>query len=89
MSDSAQRDTKTIETLKSALIGLLFLLMGWIYNSHQKLEERVYNMQSNAMTTQAAEAMENRISKSIDSRFSDLSVRLDLLVKMLERQQNK
>lgn len=86
-NNNSQRE-KSIETLKSALIGLLFLIAGWNYNSMGKLEERLYTMSSNAMTQSNAQQLEERISRSIEVRFSDLSNRLDLILKLVQAQQD-
>lgn len=83
---SEQKD-KTIATLQNALISLLFLICGWLYNSNVKLEERIYSMQTNAMTVTAAQQMEDRIGRNIDTRFGDLSNRLDLILRLIQSQQ--
>jgi len=85
---NAQRE-KSYETVKSALIGLLFILCGWCYNSIQKVEERVYTMQATAMTQQSAQQLEERISRSIEVRFADLSNRLDLILKLVQSNNDK
>lgn len=83
------RDKAAYETVKSALIALLFLIAGWSWNSIQKLEDRLYLMQSTAMTQASATQLEERISRSIEVRFSDLSSRLDLLLKLVQAQNEK
>jgi len=80
---------KSFETLKSALIGVLFLVVGWIWNGQQKLEERLYQMSATAMTEQKAQSLEDRISRSIEVRFSDLSNRLDLILRLVQAQQQQ
>lgn len=82
---SEQKD-KTIDVLRNALIGLLYLCVGWMYNANQKLEERVYAMQTSAMTVTAAEQMEARISRNLEIRMADLSNRLDLILKLIQSQ---
>lgn len=89
MTTQAESTSKAYETVKSALIALLFLIAGWSYNSIQKLEERLYTMQATAMTQQSATQLEERISRSIEVRFSDLSSRLDLLLKLVQAQNEK
>lgn len=88
-ADANSQREKSYETVKSALIALLFLVAGWNYNSTQKLEERLYTMQSTAMTQASASQLEERISRSIEVRFSDLSSRLDLLLKLVQAQNEK
>lgn len=85
---NAQRE-KSYESIKSALIALLFLLAGYFYNSINRVEERLYTMQSITMTQASAQSMEDRISRSIEVRFSDLSSRLDLLLKLVQAQNDK
>lgn len=85
---NAQRD-KSYESIKSALIALLFLLAGYFYNSINRVEERLYSMQAVTMTQASAQSMEDRISRSIEVRFSDLSSRLDLLLKLVQAQNEK
>jgi len=46
-------------------------------------------MQATAMTQQSATQLEERISRSIEVRFSDLSSRLDLLLKLVQAQNEK
>lgn len=82
--DNGQKD-KAYETVKSALIGILFLIAGWSYNSQTKLEDRLYQMSASVQTEAKAQAMEDRISRSIETRFSDLSTRLDLLLKLVQK----
>lgn len=84
--DNGQKD-KAYETVKSALIGILFLIAGWSYNSQTKLEDRLYQMSASVQTEAKAQAMEDRISRSIETRFSDLSTRLDLLLKLVQKDQ--
>ena len=85
---NSQRD-KSYETVRSALIALLFLIAGWSYNSIQRLEERLYTMQSTAMTQAAASQLEERISRSIETRMADLSTRLDLILKLVQANNDK
>lgn len=82
---SEQKD-KTIATLQNALISLLFLICGWLYNANQKTEERLYQMQSVAMTTVAAQQLEDRLSRNFELRLSDISNRLDLILKLVQAQ---
>lgn len=82
---SEQKD-KTIVTLQNALISLLFLIVGWLYNANQKTEERLYQMQSVAMTTVAAQQLEDRLSRNFELRLSDISNRLDLILKLVQAQ---
>lgn len=89
MNTSESNTAKAYETVKSALIALLFLIAGWSYNSIQRLEERLYAMQSSTMTQASAQQMEDRISRSIEVRFSDLSSRLDLLLQIVRQNGDK
>lgn len=83
---SEQKD-KTIEMLRNVLTGLLYLIAAWQYNVNTKLEERIYAMQTSAMTVAAAQQMEDRIGRNIDTRFGDLSNRLDLILRLIQSQQ--
>lgn len=87
-SDNNHRE-KNFETLKSALIGILFLIVGWIWNGQQRIEDKLYQINATAMTETKAQSLEDRISRSIDVRFSDLSNRLDLILKLVQAQQQK
>jgi len=90
MSDSENNHReKNFETLKSALIGILFLIVGWIWNGQQRIEDKLYQINATAMTETKAQSLEDRISRSIDVRFSDLSNRLDLILKLVQAQQQK
>lgn len=82
---SEQKD-KTIATLQNALISLLFVVAAWQYNANQKTEERLYQMQSVAMTTVAAQQLEDRLSRNFELRLSDISNRLDLILKLVQAQ---
>lgn len=82
---SEQKD-KTIATLQNALISLLFVIAAWQYNANQKTEERLYQMQSVAMTTVAAQQLEDRLSRNFELRLSDISNRLDLILKLVQAQ---
>lgn len=81
--------SKSYETVKSALIALLFLIAGWSYNSIQRLEERLYAMQSTAMTQASAQQLEDRLSRSIEVRFTDLGNRLDLILQIVRASDKK
>lgn len=87
-SENSHRE-KNFETLKSALIGILFLIVGWIWNGQQRIEDKLYQINATAMTETKAQSLEDRISRSIDVRFSDLSNRLDLILKLVQAQQQK
>lgn len=90
MSDELnQHKDKTFETVKSALIGLLFVLLGWQYSSMSKLEDRVYAIQGSSFTDAKASALEDRISKSIEIRMNDVSNRLDLVLKLVQENNKK
>lgn len=83
-----QKD-KTIDTMKNVLQALCLILIGWMYNAHDKLEDRVYSMQASAMTTAAAQQMEDRINRTLEVRISDLVSRLDVLLKLVQTQNKK
>jgi len=84
-----QQREKSFETLKSALISLLFVIAAWQYNAQQKIEERLYTISSTTMSEAKGAALEERISRNIDSRFSDLSNRLDLILKIIQNSNDK
>lgn len=85
---SEQKD-KTIEVLRNILTGLLYLIAAWQYNVNTKLEDRIYEMQTKAMTVASAEQMESRISRNLEIRMADLSNRLDLILKLIQSQGGK
>jgi len=75
---------RSFETVKSALIGLLFVLLGWQYSSFQKLEERVFTMSTTTMTQAAAVQMEDRLNRSMETKFSEMYSRLDLILRLVQ-----
>jgi len=92
MTDNSDNsvNSKLFDIAQKIAIGLLFMIVTWQYNAQQKLEERLYALQGNVFTDQKAASLEDRISKSIDVRFSDLSNRLDLLLRLVQSsQENK
>lgn len=84
---NAQRD-KSFETVKSALIGILFILLGWMYSSFQKLEERVFTMSTTTMTQAAGMQMEDRLNRSMETKFSEMNSRLDLILRLVQNDRN-
>lgn len=80
---NAQRD-RSYESLKSALIGLLFILLGWLYNSFQHLEERVFTISTTTMTQAAGLQMEDRLNRSMETKFSEMNSRLDLILRLVQ-----
>ena len=80
---------RSMDMLKNGLIALLFLIAGWNYNAQQKNEERIFTLASSTMTEAKGQQMEDRISRSIETRFNDLSNRLELILKLVQSQQNK
>lgn len=80
---NAQKD-RSYETVKSALIGLLFVLLGWQYNSFQHLEERVFNISTTTMTQAAGMQMEDRLNRSMETKFSEMNSRLDLILRLVQ-----
>lgn len=86
-SELTSYKNSSFETVKSIAITLLFLICTWLYNSQQRLEDRFYQLSSTAVTDQKAAQLEQRISASIETRFQDLSSRLDLLLKLVSAQQ--
>jgi len=81
---NAQKD-RNFETVKSALIGLLFVLIGWQFNSFQHLEDRVFNISTTTMTQSAGQLMEDRLNRSMETKFSEMNSRLDMVVRLLQQ----
>lgn len=86
-SENNARD-KSFETVKSALIGILFILLGWMYSSFQKLEERVFTMSTTTMTQAAGMQMEDRLNRSMETKFSEMNSRLDLILRLVQNDRN-
>ncbi len=84
----ASHQKASYETVKSIAITLLFLICGWLYNAQQRTEERIYQLSATALTDQKGQQMEQRISASIETRFADLSSRLDLLLRLVQQGNN-
>lgn len=87
-SNNAQRD-KSFETVKSALIGLLFVLLGWQYSSFQKLEDRVFTMSTTTMTQSAGLQMEDRLNRNMETRFTEMYSKLDLILRLVQSDKGK
>lgn len=85
---NASKD-RSFETIKSALIGLLFVLAGWQYSSFQKLEDRVFTISTTTMTQDAGRQMEDRLNRSMETKFSEMYSRLDLILKLISSDKNK
>jgi len=81
---NASKD-KSFETIKSALIGLLFVLLGWQYSSFQKLEDRVFTISTTTMTQDAGRLMEERLNRSMETKFSEMYSRLDLILRLVQQ----
>ena len=88
---NSDNSVRSFETVKSALIGLLFVLLGWQYSSFQKLEDRVYQMSTTTMTQAAGMQMEDRLNRSMETKFSEMYSRLDLILRLVsnDKAQNK
>lgn len=82
-------NSKSFETIKSALIGLLFVLLGWQYSSFQKLEERVFTISTTTMTQSAGLQMEDRLNRNMETRFSEMYSKLDLILRLVQSDKNK
>lgn len=80
---NAQRD-KSFETVKSALIGILFVLLGWMYSSFQKLEDRVFTISTTTMSQAAGTQMEDRLNRNMEAKFGEMYSRLDLILKLVQ-----
>lgn len=85
---NAARD-KSFETLKSALIGLLFILLGWLFNSFQNLEQRVFNISTTTMTQANGLQLEDRLNRSMETKFSEMNSRIDLVLRLLQQGSDK
>lgn len=90
---SEQENKRLVGILERVAVGALFLICTWIWNSHNRLEERVYHLQASAFTVENARILEDRITKQIDAIRLDvknetnalrneLNSKLDLLIKM-------
>ena len=90
---SDQEDKRLVGILEKVAVGALFLICTWQWNSHNKLEERVYQLQASTFTSESARILEERLTKQIDAIRLDvknetnalrneMNSKLDLLIKM-------
>lgn len=86
---NSENNNKSFETVKSALIGLLFVLLGWQYSSFQKLEDRVFTISTTTMTQASGMQMEDRLNRSMETKFSEMYSRLDLILRLVSSDKAK
>lgn len=83
-SELNAQNQRSYESLKSALIGLLFILSGWLYNSFQNLEQRVFTISTTTMTQANGLQLEDRLNRSMETKFSEMNSRIDLVLRLLQ-----
>tara|TARA_R110000744_G_C19371770_1_gene563178 strand:+ start:45376 stop:45681 length:306 start_codon:yes stop_codon:yes gene_type:complete len=66
------------------LLPLAFVLMGMLYNWMDKVDERQYTLQREAITEARLETTERRITNYMDVRLKDVDGRLQLIIRQLE-----
>lgn len=77
---------QALDVLNKFLMPFIIVVLGWGYTYMNKLEERVYVLQSTAVTEQKLAQTESRIMNYLDIRLSDLNSKLDLIIKGQELQ---
>lgn len=78
---------KTVtDTIGKFLMPFVVVALGWGYQYVNKLEERIYLLQSTAVTEQKLQSTEQRIMSYLDVRLGDLNTKLELILKQIELQ---
>jgi len=75
-----------LDTVSKFMLPFVLLALGWSYNYLNKLEERIYLLQSTAVTEQKLSQTESRIMSYLDVRLGDLNTKLELISKQIELQ---
>lgn len=71
--------TRLTGILEKIAIGALFLIVGWMYNAQEKLEDRQFGMQGEMFTENKARVLEDRLNKNIDAKFAESNNRMEAL----------
>ena len=90
---SQPENIRLVNVLEKLAIGALFLVVSYHWAAIGKLEDRVYNLQSNSFTTENARILEDRLMNHISGFRADMknetstlrnemNSKLDLLIKM-------
>ena len=66
--------------LEKVAIGALSLVMMYQYNSLEKLEARMYEMQGDSFSQKDAVVMEDRIIKRVESAVADINNKMDTML---------
>lgn len=78
---------KTVtDTIGKFLMPFVVVALGWGYQYVNKLEERIYALQSNSVSEQKLQSTEQRIMSYLDTRLGDISNQLQLIIKQNELQ---
>jgi hypothetical protein len=75
-----------LDTISKFMLPFVLLALGWSYSYLNKLEDRIYLLQSTAVTEQKLSQTESRIMSYLDVRLSDLNTKLELILKQMELQ---
>lgn len=75
-----------LDTVSKFLIPFALVVVGWMYQYMDKLEERIYTLQSTSVSEQKLQATEQRIMNYLDTRLGDISNQLQLIIKQNELQ---
>ncbi|MNY38626.1 hypothetical protein D3C86_1732640 [compost metagenome] len=75
-----------LDTVSKFMLPFVLLALGWGYSFINKLEERIYVLQSTAVTEQKLSQTESRIMSYLDVRMGDLNTKLELILKQMELQ---
>ena len=76
-----------IDTISKFLIPFLVLGLTWQQNQMQRLEERIYQIQSVSVTEAKLQTTKLEIISFVDTRIGDLNNKMDLILRQMELQQ--
>ncbi len=76
-----------IDTISKFLIPFLVLGITWQQNQMQRLEDRIYQLQSVSVTEAKLQTTKLGIISLVDTRIGDLNNEMDLILKQMELQQ--
>jgi predicted Holliday junction resolvase-like endonuclease len=80
---------RLVGILEKVAVGALCLIVTWQYNSINRLEERVFNMQGEMFTEAKAKVLEERITQNMDARFSNMDSKLGLILNYVSDRRSK
>jgi len=83
LADGTEVRKQVSGLLEKVAIGALSLVMMYQYQSIEKLEARMYEMQGSSFSQKDAVVMEDRIIKRVESVVADINNKMDTMLWVL------